>query len=403
MTLKEHFRLKKDSFSIDNRADAAVFFGQSALPKRLRERLEDDFERPRQVPKFCIYGPWGAGKTHTIHFIEHVLNTELSSTFPTQPIFLELAPIRAKERWAKVHGDVINAIGLDLLREAAMAVMTDPAAAKDPVKHLTDRGVLRYGEAAIRSSQARVFRALLFGGPMESAALKWLKGESLTSSQAEALEIETSLTEVSHLLACLLNVAGLIKEGLSRRPVLLIDEAEALRDLGAADSINEFTTAFRKLADDDNNILGMIVAFQTEGGMEGAPEVLAGPAVFRRFGYEAAFLDLQENISAMENVRSFIEDLLAYLVDQTAAAAVISDEGLTTEPEFFPFTPEAVDRLASFIAEEDPRNQVPDQIIKRMNDAVIEARRAGRENGNMVLVDETIMETALYPSEQVQP
>jgi hypothetical protein len=401
MTLREHFHLTKDSFSIDNREDAAVYFGGSMLNAKLKERLETDFVRPRQVPKFCIYGAYGAGKTHTEHHIEYLLRTELADDYASEAIFLDISPIRAKEKWVKVHGDIINAIGLDLIREAATGVLTDPAAAKDPVKHLTEKGVLRYGEAAIRSSQARVFRALLFGGPMEIAALQWLKGETLTGGQAEAIEIETRLTEVSHLLACLLNVAALIKVGLGRRPILLLDEAEALRALGPGDSLNEFITAFRKLADDDNNVLGIIVAFHTEGGMEQAPEVLTDPAVFRRFGYEAAFFDLQENIGGMENVKTFIHDVLRYLIDQDAATATIAEQSLETEREFFPFTPEAIDRLAEFIAEEDPRNQVPDQIIKRMGDAVIRAWRASRDaDGQIILVDDQIIEAALFPAEE---
>jgi len=400
-TLKEHFHLQKDSFSIDNRADARVYFGGSTLNDKLRERLLTDFVRQRQVPKFCIYGAYGAGKTHTEHHIEHLLRTDLARPYPTEPIFLEISPIRNKERWTKVHGDIINAIGLDLIREAVTALLADPSAAQDPYKYLTDKGVLRYGEAAIRSSQARVFRALLFGGPMEAAALQWLKGGKVTGPQAEAIEIETSLTEVSHLIAGLLNVAALIKEGLGRRPILLIDEAEALRALGAADSVNEFVTAFRKLADDDNNVLGLIVAFQTEGGMEDAPEVLTDDAVFRRFGYDAAFFDLQENVGGMDNVRTFIIEILRYLVDQDAAAKTIASKGLATDPEFFPFTPDSVDRLAEFITEEDPKNQVPDQIIKRMGDAVIRAWRAAAEDsGELVLVDDQIIEGALYPADQ---
>ena len=105
--------------------------------------------------------------------------------------------------------------------------MAEPAAAQDPVTHLRERQVLKFGEQALIASQARVFRALLFGGPMQGAALAWLRGESITAAQAENLEVETSLTEVSHLVAALLNVAALLKIGLNRRPVLLIDEAEA--------------------------------------------------------------------------------------------------------------------------------------------------------------------------------
>src|SRR4051794_26018066 len=113
MTFRNYFHLTKESFSIDNRADAAVYFGGSTLNGKLRERLETDFVRPRQVPKFCLYGAYGAGKTHTEHHIEHLLRTDLATDYPSEPIFLDISPIKAKERWVKVHGDIINAIGLD--------------------------------------------------------------------------------------------------------------------------------------------------------------------------------------------------------------------------------------------------------------------------------------------------
>ena len=401
MTLKDHFALNKDSFSIDPREDAAVYFGGTALHEQLRERIEDDFARQRQVPKFCLFGPYGGGKTHTLHNIEYLLRNDLAQDYPTEPFLLDISPLRAKERWRKVHADIINSIGLDRIRQAVTALLADPSAAQDPIGHLQAKGVLKFGEQAIIASQGRVFRALLFGGPMQAAALAWLRGESISAAQAEALEIETSLTEVSHLVACLLNVAALLKVGLNRRPVLLIDEAEALRTITNPDSENEFLAALRKLADDENNVLGLIVAFQVEGGMEDAPEMLTDDSVFRRFGYEGAFFDLALLVSEMDDVQKFIIDVLGHLVDQQRAADLIKDHGLDTEPEFFPFTREAIERLAEFIVEQDPKNQVPSQIITRMSDAVVAAWRAARRDGGTYhLVDDEVIEAALYPTEQ---
>lgn len=401
MTLKAHFALSKDSFSIDPREDAAVYFGGADLHEKLRERIEDDFARQRQVPKFCLFAPYGGGKTHTLHNIEYLLRNQLAHDYPTEPFLLDISPLRAKERWRKVHSDIINAIGLDRIRLAVTALLADPSAAQDPVAHLQGKGVLKFGEQAIRTSQARVFRALLFGGPMQTAALAWLRGESISANQAETIEVETSLTEVSHLIACLLNVAALLKVGLDRRPVLLIDEAEALRAISNSDSENEFLTALRKLSDDENNVLGLIVAFQVEGGMEDAPEMLTDDSVFRRFGYEGAFFDLALLVSEMDDVQKFIIDVLGHLVDQERAAEIIAEHGLDTEPEFFPFTREAIERLAEFIVEQDPKNQVPSQIITRMSDAVVIAwRKSRKDNGAYHLVDDEVMEAALYPTDQ---
>jgi hypothetical protein len=401
MNLREYYHLRKDSFSIDPREDAERYFGRSRLDERIRARVEADFAQQRQVPKFCLYGHFGAGKTHNLHHIERDLRESIARDYPSEPILVDISPIRGKERWIKVHADVMNAIGLERIKAAVHAMLNDPEASRDPVRFLTDRGILKYGEAAIKSSQGKVFRALAFGGPMEAAALQWLRGDRISKQQAETLEVETELTEVSHLIACLLNVAALLRVGLERRPVLLIDEAESLRSLSATDSINEFKAGFRKLAEDENNVLGLIVAFQVEGGMEDAPEVLVAPEVFRRFGYEAAFIDLRQVVDGMENVKSFIEETLEYLVDQDAARATIEREGLPTDPGFFPFTPEAIDKLTEFILEEDPRNQVPSQIITRMSNAVVAGWQAGRNNENdHVLIDEDRINVALYPSEE---
>ncbi len=400
MNLRDYFHLKKDSFSIDPRDDAEQYFGGSKLDERIRDRIETDFVQQRQIPKFCLYGPFGIGKTHTLNHIEHQLKTSVSVDYPSEPIMLDLSPIRSKERWSKVHSDLINAIGLGRIKEAVHKLLADPQASQDPLGFLTQLGALKYGEVAIKSSQAKVFRALAFGGPMEAAALQWLKGGSVSKAHAETLEIETELTEVSHLVACLLNVAALLRVGLNRRPILLIDEAEALRSLSAADSVNEFETAFRKLVEDENNVLGLIVAFHAEGGMEDAPEVLVSPAVFRRFGYGAAFIDLLEAIPEIENVRTFIQQVLEYLVDQDAARATIENEDLPTEPEFFPFTPEAVGRLSEFIFDA-PENQVPSQIISRMSNAVVSAWRQGRdEPSKHQLIDEDAIEAALYAGQE---
>src|SRR3954464_9535781 len=102
MTLRNHFGLTKDSFSIDPREDAAVYFGGTALHEALLDRIEDDFARQRQVPKFCIFAPYGGGKTHTLHNIEHQLRTKLEVDYPTEPFVLDISPLRAKERWRKV-------------------------------------------------------------------------------------------------------------------------------------------------------------------------------------------------------------------------------------------------------------------------------------------------------------
>jgi hypothetical protein len=400
MNLRSYYHLKKDSFSINPRDDADVYFGNQTLDENIRKRLETNFNQPGQVPKFGLYGPYGAGKTHTLHHIAHVLAEEFGEDYPSETILLDISPIKAKESWRKVHADLVNAVGLDRLKEAINKVLTQPAAARDPLAYLRDEGILKYGEAAIQASQAKVFRALLFGGPLEASAWGWLKGQSIKAGDAANLGVETMLTDTSHLVAALLNVASVLKAGLGRRPILLIDEAEALRSLSNTDSVNEFITAFRKLADDENNVLGLIVAFQNEGSMEEAPEVLLNDAVYRRFGYDHGFFDLSQAVGEIDDVKTFIAQVLERLIDQNAAQKIIDDEGLAIPREYFPFTEEAVDRLAQFISEGDPRHQVPSQIIHRMGEAVVAGWRSGKDDdGTHQVIGEDLLEEILFPEQ----
>lgn len=400
MTLKSYYHLKKPSFSINPNEDAAVYFGNRSLDTKLRERLETDFNQPRQVPKFGLHGPYGAGKTHTLAHLRHVLATELAAEYPSEAILLDISPIKAKESWRKVHADAINAIGLDRLKDSINAVLTRPEVAGDPLAYLREENILRFGEVAVQASQAKVFRALMFGGSLVSAALEWLKGGSVSAADAAALGVETKLTDTSHLAAALLNCASILKSGTGKSPILMIDEGEALRSLSNADSIGEFTSGLRRLADDDNNVLGLIIAFQTEAGMEtDAPEVILDDAVYRRFGYNDGFFDLSEVIGGLSDVRNFIDQVLAYLVDQEAAAKTIATEGFGIEPEYFPFTVEAIDRLAQFVTEGDPKDQVPSQVMHRMGKAVVLGWQRGKDSGSHLLVDEDLMAEVLYGDE----
>jgi hypothetical protein len=397
VTLKEYYHLTKDAFSIDPREDAKQYFAGGTLLPQIKERIKSDFVQQRQVPKFCVYGAYGSGKTHTLHHIEYVLGTEFSQDFPTEVIELDISPLRAKESWKKVHGDLINAISLERMKKAVATVFSDPTAAADPLRTLQAKKILQFGEAAIQSSQAQVFRALLYGGRGEALALEWLKGASLNLEQAQTISTETNLSEPSHLISALLNVASLLRHGLGKRPVVLVDEAESLDALRNPDSIEEFKYGFRRIFDNDNNVMGLIVAFRNDGGIEESPEVLSDEAVMRRIDYKAGYFDLGQLLAAMEDTRDFIIQVLAYLVDQDAAKRTIDEEGLDTEPEYFPFTPDAVDLIANFVMQE-PALQLPSQIISRLGAAVVKGWMKDDGSGH-VLVDEDIVNEVLYPEE----
>jgi hypothetical protein len=399
VTLKEYFHLKKDAFDIDPKSDADVYFGYEPLQERIINRLREDFVQQRHVPKFFLYGRYGSGKTHSLFHLRYVLmnDPEFVTDFPTEPLITEVPPLKAKESWRKMHEHILDEIGRPLIKSAVQAAMVTPG---DVAQELRTAGALRFGDTSLQNSQAQIFRNLLFGGLQETISWEWLKGKQLNVDQASTLNTETNLTEVPDFIAALLNVAALVWAGLRKKIVILLDEAEQVRSITNPDSQQEFIWAFRRLVEDENDVLGLVVGTQQEGGMEAAPAIFAEPAIVTRVGGTSGFIDLGLLVAEEGDVRKFVVKVLERLVDQTAAKATIEAQGLETEPEFFPFTPEAIDRVAEHITE-DPDRKSPREIKNLLARAVVRAWLEGRNTGGVQLVDPQLLEAVLYPEDTV--
>lgn len=404
-SLQEYFHLKKDAFDIDPFRDADAYFGYQPLQDKIMQRLAADFVQQRHVPKFFLYGRYGSGKTHTLSHISHALQNDpqfVGVFQATEPIHTEVPPLKGKETWHKMHQHLLDAIGKSLMKEAVQRLMAeasiaDAGAGGDVPAALEARGVLRYGDASLKASQASIFRALLFGGSQEVVAWEWLKGKPLSTDQATTLGTETNLTEPSDYVNALLNVASLIYKGLGRKVVILLDEAEMLRSITHPDSHQEFVWAIRRLVDNDNDVLGLVAGFQQEGGMEDAPAVFDNPAIRTRIG-DDGYIDLGELVQEEVDVKAFVASVLDRLVDQDAARATIASEGLPTEPEFFPFTEEVVDRIAEFIIEDEDRKS-PRNIKNLLAAAVVRTWQEGSGSPGTRLCDVELIEKVLYPED----
>ena len=396
------YHLRRGRFWIDAKEDSSFYFGGTQMDKQLIDRLRMEFVQPPGVPKFMIHGRYGAGKTHTLGHIKHALTEDPRFIYQaTRPLLFQLPPLKTRDKWVTLHRQFIDAIGLELTRQAIAGVMTKATPGTDPIEVFKAPGMIRFGESALQNSQAHIYRNLLFGGRQATLSWEWLKGKPLNFDATRTLGVETQLEEPSQLVDALLNVANIVSRGLGSKIVLLVDEAESMRNITSPDSFDEFVHGFRRLEEDENDVLGLIIAFQLEGGMEDAPRILVDDAVRRRVGYEMGYIDLHRLISEMEDARKFILETLEYLVDQDAAKKTIKQESLNTEPEFFPFTVEAVDRIAVWVSEEPAVRMIPSQIIEKMSNAVSKARLLSEDEGldKPKLVDDSIVDAVLYPGE----
>jgi hypothetical protein len=396
-----YYHLRKPQFSIDPKSDASFYFDGTPLHERLIRHLRMQFVEAPGVPRFFVLGQYGAGKTHTLwHLHYELLNGKLFQQHKTLPMLVTLQSLNARERWITVHRKLVDAIGLDLVRKAIAGVMSGAVPGSDPLDVFRQPGLILFGESGLKSSQAHIYRNLLYGGRQAAISWEWLKGTALSVTDAATLGLETQLAEPSQLIDALFNIGRLIQLGLGSRVILLIDEAEVLRSVTHPDSHNEFVHSFRRLVGEENNVLGIVIAYQMEGDMEDSPPILWDLSVRRRVGHEAGYIDLKDLMLNPEDARKFIVDALRYLVDQDAARETIRTAHLDTEPEFFPFTENAVDRIAQYVTEE-PERLLPSQIIDKMSKAVATAKLRDEDEGVDVprTIGDDIVELVLYPGE----
>ena len=393
-TFKDYYLLKdRDSLSIDPWRDRGQFFGASELNSRIVRRIESDFVQPRGVPKFFVFGSYGSGKTHTLAHIENELTKY--ELYPTEPIYLDIAPLSAKEKFERIHSRLLDAIGLDRIRTAAESA-ADKIGNQDKVAGFLASGALPFGDQALKTSQANVFRNLLFGGRQAQMSWEWLKGRKMSVDDAQTLSTQKQLVDPQDFVNCLLNVGSLFKLGCQKRIVFLIDEAEAFRSVTQPDSQTELKHAIRLLLENSNSYIGCILAIQVEAGEEGIGAFFTSDDIRRRVDYDQGFIDLNGLVASVENSKKFIEEMLSYLIDQAKAAELIKQEGLGTTSQWFPFTEDAIEALTAHI-QNDLERALPAAIISWMSNAAIEAWRRRTTSDIHQLITAEIVEQTIFP------
>lgn len=396
--LQEYYFLKeKNSFSLDPWNDRAVYFGDANFAGRISGRIERDFLEPRAVPKFFVHGFFGSGKTHTLFHIAYQLENRFRDMYPTQPVYLDIAPLRSTERWIRIHGRLMDALGLDRIRDVAEQV-ADSLEERDKVEGFLNAGLLRFGDEALKRSQASVFRNLLFGGRQMHLSWEWMKGRKTSLDDSQMLGTQKQLEEPQDFVHCLLNLGVLFQRGSGSRLVFLVDEAEAFRAISNPDALREARFAVRMLLDNANSYIGFIFGAQVDDPEEGG-FLFESDDIRRRVGYDQGYIDLNSLLTRIEDSESFIQGTLEYLVNQEKAATAIAKENLNTTPEFFPFTEDAVRAIAAHLRDQPERAAGPSAILSYMSNGAIEAWRRRTESQIHQLVDEEIIEETIYPEE----
>jgi len=365
MEFKEWFCLNdRDSFTIDPKitpSDARFYFGRAEKEKQIKTQLRKSFIAPG-TPKMMIWGPYGSGKTQTLYYIDHYLRTDKPQSSRLSPRILHVdVEVLSKSDCSTIHIQLLETLGKSPVTEWVENVLS--RVDKDSLdKELS--------ELIGDPNAVACLKELRLGGASSLIAWRWLTGQSLSNAELQTLKVTRNLGQVG--AGAMVNVLvgiGKLAERNGEKLVFLLDEMEQLLNVRTGDSTESIHQYFRKLADPANSAVGFVIGC-TVDTRDDMPRILNRPDISTRIG-EINYMEIP-HLPAVQDVKTFVKELLQHLVEQDAAEKRIQKENLGVPLETYPFSNDAFELLCDY-ASQDPVKALPRNLINAINECAIQA------------------------------
>ena len=367
--LNERFCLKNDrkNFTINfrlNQEDRAAYFGKTKINNKIIEGIHERYMMGNQ-PKKYLYGQYGVGKTHTLFNIKYQLEespeARANKDYQVKCCFID-AEFKEKTNYNYLHAQMMEALTLEKIKETVQEYLANNAGPDMEEKLRND-----FGDANI----ARAIRALGFAG--EPITLwKWLCGGSLSAAELTSYNLTRNMNTVSEMYRVLVGIMRLLVNK-GTYYLFLLDEMEGLRNIRNQDCRESFHDAFRKIADDDNDVVGFIVSIYTISE-DDIPDFIYAQDIVTRLN--KANIHPLEYLAHDDDVRQFLKDLFALVVDDEKRKAKEEQGQISSDLEYYPLTDEAMDEIVN-LAISAPTASLPRNFISALNEGAVHAARRG--------------------------
>jgi len=350
------------NFTIDpqiNPDDARFYFGRDDIKTRLQRQLRRAFIAPG-VPKLMVWGPYGSGKTQTLFYLEHYLQTDTPSSCQGVPHTLYVTvEMRSNSTASHLHMQLMETLGKETVASWVRRLFDQVPNLDAALQELTDDPNI-----------ALVLKELRAAGNSTFVAWRWLTGQSLKTGELSGLSLTRNLGDVGagdlvNVLVSIGNLASKVGEKL----IFLLDELEELQNVKAGDASESIHQYFRRLAEPANASVGFLIGFKADV-FDDSPQILQRGDIMGRVG-PSNYVDIPP-LPAVSDVKAFVSELLKNLIDQEQAQARVNEQGLDTEPGIYPFERSAFELLADY-ATQDPARALPRYIINAINECAIQA------------------------------
>lgn len=362
-TFRDWFCLNnRETFTIDpkvNADDALLYFGRDPLRDRILKNISRAFIDP-QVPKMMIYGAYGSGKTQTLYNIADTLKRKPPQSAKGKPHVVHLdVEVQSKSTADNWHLQMTESLGMGTCQTWLHAFWQK---SQNPDQDVTT--------LSPDANVHQAFRQLRGGGDLAFSAWRWLTGHQMNPKELQEIKVTRRLGDVGvgDLVTALIALGNLAR-AIDICLIFFMDEMEALLNVKQGDAAESWHDYLRKLADNANSTVGFVIG-ATANTVDEMPRVLIRPDITSRIG-KLNIIEL-EPLAAPANVKTFVEDMLKHLVDQTKADALIKAEKLQSTLTTYPFTASAFDLLCDYACQ-DPIKSTPRNIIKTINECAIQA------------------------------
>jgi len=366
-TVGKQYGLRRENFILDPLTDTDCFARDDIKTAAIAESLDIDLVTDL-APKRLVWGPYGGGKTHTLMRTMQ----ELQQLTPIHPVRIECPDLSKKSRFHDLYREgIMRGLGQDfiigLIEDAVQSV---GLARRD---ELLNRLKAKFGDEELAKAAIRIIDPNFD----QLRLWRWVSGVAMSRQDLDDLGQTQDLTETEAArLAELICVFGrLVREIRKQTLVLVLDEMERLRSIGA-ETITTFVSGFTRLVDPNQTSVSVLIGASAAVESEMVDVFGPGGPVTSRIGADA-----QIEIRSLDDadVNKFIKGVISYVRDREANLDTLIAAGSKTtkesiNPEFFPFTEDALDALKSHLTQ----IMTPREITMKMTRALGRAYRADK-------------------------
>lgn len=345
-----------------NEEDRKAYFGKNKLNEEIIADIRERYLMGYQ-PKKYLYGQYGVGKTHTLFNIKYQLEESPEAKeitdYKVKCCVID-AEFREKTSYSYLHAQMMESLTLEKIIEVVQEYL-----AKNAGPQLDEKLRNDFRDANI----AKAIQALGYAG--EPITLwKWLCGGSLTAAELTSYNLTKNMDTVSELYRVLVGITRLFVEK-GTYYLFLLDEMEGLKNIRNQDCRESFHDAFRKLADDDNDVIGFIVSIHTVGEDDIPVFVYTEDIVTR---LNKANIHHLQYLAHDDDVRRFLKDLFELVIDENKKKEKEKNGQVPSGLEYYPLTDEAIDEFVN-LAISAPTASLPRNFISAVNEGAVRAAR----------------------------